>query len=112
LMAEVSKDRVEMFEEFENIREASKIGSGQSGPNNGVEIGSTDANKEWVGMPEFVQPDNMPVRDIIVHFRDARSVLLFSELIGQDITDKTKSLYYPNEDRQVHLGKMYIHEES
>ena len=51
--------------------------------------------REWVGMPEFVQEDLMAWRTIYVHFEDQDDLDAFSELVGQNITDLTKFLWFP-----------------
>lgn len=54
---------------------------------------------EWRGMPEFNQPDNGAYRQIIVSFDDEEGVRRFAELIGQHLTDKTKSVWFPARQR-------------
>ena len=56
--------------------------------------GETDAFEEWQGMPEFENPNNC-FRKIIVNFADADAVTEFAELIGQKLSDKTKSIWHP-----------------
>jgi hypothetical protein len=50
---------------------------------------------EWDGMPEFNQEDKTAQRQIIVSFASNEDVRRFAELLGQSITDKTRSLWYP-----------------
>lgn len=50
---------------------------------------------EWRGMPEFNQPDNGAFRQIIMSFDDQAGVDKFASLIKQDLTPKTKSLWFP-----------------
>ena len=50
---------------------------------------------EWRGMPEFNQPDNGAFRQIIISFDDQAGVDKFAKLIGQSLTDKTKSVWFP-----------------
>ena len=50
---------------------------------------------EWRGMPEFNQPDNGAFRQIIISFDDQAGVDAFAKLIGQSLTDKTKSIWFP-----------------
>jgi hypothetical protein len=50
---------------------------------------------EWRGMPEFEQPDNGAFRQIIISFDDQDGVDKFQTLIKQNITNKTKSLWFP-----------------
>lgn len=51
--------------------------------------------KEWVGMPEFIQEDLTSQRKIVVHFRNEDDVQEFANIIGQKITLKQPSLWYP-----------------
>jgi hypothetical protein len=50
---------------------------------------------EWRGMPQFNQPDNGAFRQIIVSFDDQAGVDAFARAIGQQLTAKTKSVWYP-----------------
>ncbi len=59
----------------------------------------TDPDEEWVGMPEFDQPDAMPYRTIKVHFNAEEHVQRFAKLLQQPITDKTKSIRFPKEEK-------------
>lgn len=56
--------------------------------------GVTDLSGEWAGMPEFVNEDNCH-RKIVVSFGDEKAVADFFSLIGQQHTDKTKSIWFP-----------------
>jgi len=64
----------------------------------GLEIkafGDNNAREEWVDMPEFEQEDAMPKNRIMVTFRNNEDREEFSKLIGQNITEKTKSIWHP-----------------
>jgi hypothetical protein len=50
---------------------------------------------EWRGMPEFNQPANGAFRQIIISFDDQDGVDKFAKAIGQTLTTKTKSVWYP-----------------
>jgi hypothetical protein len=50
---------------------------------------------EWRGMPGFNQPDNGAFRQIIISFDDQAGVDAFARAIGQTLTPKTKSVWYP-----------------
>jgi hypothetical protein len=50
---------------------------------------------EWRGMPEFNQPDNSAYRQITVSFDDEDGIKKFAELVEQNITAKTKSIWFP-----------------
>jgi hypothetical protein len=54
-----------------------------------------DYKKEWEGMPEFEQDDAGAAKSIKVHFRTLADYELFSELIEQNLTEKTISIWYP-----------------
>jgi hypothetical protein len=58
-----------------------------------------ETEKEWDDMPEFHQPDNGAFRQIIVSFDDKAGVDAFAKAIGQSLTDKTKSVWYPPRER-------------
>lgn len=72
-----------------------------------TEKGETDPEKEWEGMPEFDQPDKMSFRHVIVHFECQSDVDEFARLIGQTLTDKTKSLWHPEQIRMDTESKRY-----
>lgn len=55
----------------------------------------TDPQKEWGGMPEFHSEDQTSYRSIIVHFETQEDVDAFAELIGHEISDKKKFMWYP-----------------
>jgi len=54
-----------------------------------------EAEKEWVGMPEFIQEKKEPYAKITFRFESEEDLIEFSELIGQKLTSKTKSAWYP-----------------
>ena len=68
-----------------------------------------DPLAEWEGMPEF---ENEPkaVRSLYVHFETEEDVQAFIELIGQEITDKTKSLWFPEKQREDLKSRGWISE--
>lgn len=70
-------------------------------------IDGTNYADEWRGMPEFNQPDQMPMRSIIVHFDDQESVEAFAKLMNQQITDKTKWLWHPRKERSDNSALRY-----
>jgi len=56
------------------------------------------ANKKpslWEGMPEFIQEKKEPFSKIIFRFESEDDLNEFAELIGQKLTPKTKSAWYP-----------------
>lgn len=69
-----------------------------------------DPMSEWQSMPEFEQEDKTAYRTISVHFADDDAVDDFARLIGQDVTDKTKYIWHPEQERRQ-LG-VYVTDES
>jgi hypothetical protein len=51
--------------------------------------------EHWKDMPEFKQEDNMPYQKITMNFTKEEDVKAFAELIGQKITYKTDTLWFP-----------------
>lgn len=56
---------------------------------------SIDYDAHWQGMPEFTRRSIEPIKQLIVNFDTKEDMLKFSKLVGQAITAKTKSIYYP-----------------
>ncbi len=50
---------------------------------------------EWQDMPEFIQEKQEPYAKIIIRFTSQDDLQEFSSLIGQKLTPKTKSIWYP-----------------
>lgn len=50
---------------------------------------------EWKQMPEFHMEDQSSYRKLFVHFRNEEDVQKFAKLMGQTITPKTKSIWFP-----------------
>lgn len=68
---------------------------------------ATDPNAAWNGMPEFHQPDQMPYRSLIVHFKDEAAITEFCRRIEQSVTPKTKSLWFPPVEKNDLVDKRY-----
>jgi hypothetical protein len=66
-----------------------------------------DFEKEWQGMPEFEQNDLSPMKSIKINFACLADIDAFSELIGQKITDKTRSIWYPKAKQQDDGNEVY-----
>ncbi len=62
--------------------------------------------KEWKGMPEFVQKDLTPYKTIYVHFTCKKDIKKFAKLINQNITPQTKSVWYTKTKK--HIKKIYV----
>jgi len=49
----------------------------------------------WKDMPEFIQGDAQPCKKLIVSFKEQADLEEFAELVGQKLTMKTKSMWFP-----------------
>lgn len=64
--------------------------------------------KNWKGMPEFIQEDNPPYMKIYVSFRNEEDYKEFAKLVDQNLSTKTKSIWYPKLDRDANFLKRWI----
>lgn len=64
----------------------------------GLGIEEVDYDELWKGMPEFEMTDDKH-RSLIVHFASQDDVNDFCALVGQNLTEKTKSIWYPAKER-------------
>jgi len=65
---------------------------------------------EWQDMPEFVQENLEPAQQIIVSFEKYEDVEKFAELIGQSLTENTKSIWFPAIKREPPSNFIYTNE--
>jgi hypothetical protein len=63
--------------------------------------------KEWKDMPEFEQKDLEPWQSILVQFESQEDREAFANLIGQNMTYKTKSIWYPEAETANNVNKRY-----
>lgn len=63
--------------------------------------------KEWKNMPEYEQEDKTPMQSIMVHFTSIADRDEFSALVGQVVTPKTRSLFYPPLKRETFRGTAF-----
>ena len=68
----------------------------------------TDWQKEWTGMPEFVQNKLVPHANIIVRIRNEEDLQKFAKLIDQDLNNKTKSIWFPKLQIQNLFNTRYV----
>jgi hypothetical protein len=66
-----------------------------------------DQKEEWQDMPEYDHDDQTPYRSIIMHFMKKEDLETFLKLIKQDVTDRTRWLYFPRQENQVLKDKAY-----
>jgi len=72
-------------------------------------VGDPDNPEDlWQGMPEFEQEDLTAFQTIKVHVASKGDREAFAELLGQTITDKTKSIWYPKAETRTFMDKRYV----
>lgn len=76
-----------------------------------ADVGESDPDEEWKGMPEFHGEDQMGVKQLTVNFQTMEHYQLFCLAIGQKLTDKTKSIWYPEQERGSQTDHAYVAEE-
>ena len=67
----------------------------------------SDLTGEWEDMPEFTEDDKTAFRTILVHFTCEEDVDKFSKLVKQSFTDKTKFMWYPEQENMDTEAKRY-----
>lgn len=72
--------------------------------------GENDPAAHWDGMPSFENQDKTAFRILPVHFKDQEAVDAFAKLVGQKITDKTRSLWFPEIEIETYADKRYVAE--
>ena len=76
----------------------------------GLEDEPIDPNQEWQGMPEFEQEDLTAAYSIKVHLKTLDDLNAFAELVGQKLTEKVRSIWYPEAEMEREFDKRYISE--
>ena len=66
-----------------------------------------DPLEEWQDMPDYDQDDLKPMRSVLVHFESQADVDTFFSLIGQGHTEKTKSIWYPEQEEFTIRDRRY-----
>lgn len=64
--------------------------------------------KEWQDMPEFEQENLESYKQVKIHFRNKEDIDKFSELIGQEISPKQKSIWFPKLKIRSYDNKRYV----
>jgi hypothetical protein len=72
-----------------------------------LDMSDLNASAEWLGMPDFSQEDKRSFRHIIVHFDNEEDCKKFFNLIDQNDTGETKSIWFPPQDRMDTESKRY-----
>lgn len=57
-------------------------------------LADSDAEKEWVGMPEFIHKERKPFREIVIRFTNEKDIQIFAKKIKHTVTSKTKFIWF------------------
>lgn len=78
----------------------------------GYQYEDIDYDQLWQGMPEFEQDNIEKYKEIKISFLTEDDYREFSKLINQNLTDKTKSIWFPEQYfNQTGKGLVYSDEE-
>ena len=66
--------------------------------------------KEWQGMPEYKQTRLKAVRVLHMCFKSEEDIEAFGKLIGQNITPRYDTYWFPKLNMKVASGKKYVDE--
>lgn len=74
-------------------------------------LAALDPKKYWKGMPTYEVKDLEPKKQLIISFRSEEDMLKFGdEVLGQKLTPKTKSVWWPPRERDSNSLKRWIEE--
>lgn len=68
----------------------------------------TVPEEEWKDMPEFEQNDKKAFKEIIVRFMNDSDYKAFASLIKQNLSQETKSIWFPKQD-QDQTNRNYVY---
>jgi hypothetical protein len=75
------------------------------------DIMGVEEDGAWVGMPEYKHSENPQyAKEIVFRFRNEEDLKQFSKLIGQKLTMKTKSAWFPELESDIGLFR-YVQQE-
>jgi hypothetical protein len=80
--------------------------------NDGSGMSATERLAEWAGMPEFTQDDQTSWKQVIVHFNTPEDLEAFAKLVGQTLTPKTRSIWFPEAEIGRLVTKRYVDDKS
>lgn len=62
----------------------------------------------WKGMPEFQNDGKEPFKQLLVSFMTEEDYKTFQTLINQVLTNKTRSIWFPEREQKTLLNKFWI----
>jgi len=67
-----------------------------------------DPEAEWTGMPDYHQDDKLAFKSLKVNFKTQDAVNAFAGLVGQKITEQTRSIWFPIQEKQHLKDLRYV----
>lgn len=86
------------------------FGEDEESEEGGIDTQNATWKQYWVGMPEYEQNDKKTFKTLYLHFRNQEDYDAFAKLIDQNLTMKTKSIWYPKLERDENSLKRWIEE--
>jgi hypothetical protein len=71
-----------------------------------------DASEAWTGMPEYESDEQLGWKQIVVHFDTKVDYESFQKVIGQELTEKTKYIWFPPQPDVSRNDKRYAGSEA
>jgi hypothetical protein len=67
--------------------------------------------EHWVDMPDFKVRNMEAEKQLIVNFKTQEEFLAFAAVLGQSLTPKTRSVWWPPQERDSNILKRWIDED-
>ena len=67
---------------------------------------------EWQNMPAWEQDDLSSWTSIKVHFESAADLERFAVAVGQPLTERTRYIWYPNNEIERYVNKRFADDEA
>lgn len=67
--------------------------------------------KHWVGMPEFKNDKEVPHKQLKINFRNEEDYQKFAKLIDQNLSEKTKSIWFPYMPKEQNSLMRWVEED-
>lgn len=68
--------------------------------------------KEWQNMPEYSNKEITPYMTIKIHFKTEKDYARFAKIVSQNLTERTKSIWYPKLAKGLYFSKLRYSDES
>lgn len=76
------------------------------------ELAATDPKKYWRGMPSYSVENLEAKKQLLINFRSEEDMLAFAEVLKQKLTPKTKSVWWPEREKDTNSLKRWIEDDA